>query len=278
MEPKHNIKFIIKNLVFVLAIVLFSRQAFCGDPNATSAPQKTQVQKQTQKQTAPVKTQKPAKSPLSFRPEMPLREAIDILRNSTVPPLNIVVMWKDLDENADITGDTPIGINGVSGVSLKTCINLLLMSLSAGGLADLGYTIDSGVIIIATKDSLPKKMNTRVYDISDVAAPPSMGGLMGGIGMNMGGIGMNMGGMPYGNMMPYGMMPYGTNNMLSGFNQYLNPGYPSQGYMNYGYPNQGYMNPAYPNQGYLNQGYPNQGIMPYNNFNRPSGIGMVPRF
>ena len=269
MEPKQNIQFVIKNLVFVLTIVLFSRQAFCADPNETKAAEKTQVQKQPQKQTAPVKASKPTKSPSSFRPEMPLREALDILRNSTVPPLNIVVMWKDLEENADITQDTPIGINGVSGVSLKTCINLLLMSLSSGGLADLGYTISDGVIIIATKDTLPKKLTTRVYDISDIIAPPSGTMMPGPMGM---GIGMGMG------TMPYGMMPYGMNNMLGGYNQYLNPGYQNQGYMNYGYPNQGYMNPAYPNQGYLNQGYQNQGIMPYNNFNSMSGIGMVPRF
>jgi len=260
MKPKQNMQFILIKLVFVLGIVLFNRQAFCADPNGTNAAKKTTVKKQAQKQTVPVKKPRPTKSPTSFRPEMPLREAIDILRNSTVPPLNIVVLWKDLEDNADITGDTPIGMNGLSGVSLKTCLNLLLMSLSTGGLSELGYTVDGGIIIIATRDSLPKKMITRVYDISDITAPPSMGGLMGGIGMNMGG-------------MPYGMMPFGMNNTLSGFNQYLNPGYPNQGYMNYGYPNQGYMNPAYPNQNYLNQG-----PIPYNSANAPNRLGMLPRF
>lgn len=257
MSQKHKIQFVTRNLVLIFLIVFISHQAFCADPNGTNAPEKTQGQKQTQNQTVPVTKPKPAKSPLSFMPEMPLREAIDILRNSTVPPLNIVVMWKDLDENADITGDTPIGVNGISGVSLKTHLNILLMSLSSGGLADLGYIIDDNVIIIATKDSLPKKMTTRIYDISDIVAPPAGTMMPGPMGIGMG----------------MGAMPYGMNNMLGGLNQYINPGYPNQGYMNPAYPNQGYLN-----QGYLNQNYMNQGIMPYNNMNRPSGIGMVPRF
>jgi hypothetical protein len=38
-------------------------------------------------------------------------EAIDILRNSAEPPLKIVVLWKDLSENAYVEPDTPIKID-----------------------------------------------------------------------------------------------------------------------------------------------------------------------
>jgi len=99
-------------------------------------------------------------------------EAIDILRNSTDPPFKIVVMWKDLSENAYVEPDTPIKIDGVSGVRLRTALELLLMAVSSG-FAKLDYVVKDGVIIIATKDSLPARMRTRVYDISDLLAPPA---------------------------------------------------------------------------------------------------------
>lgn len=64
--------------------------------------------------------------PSSFKPDMPLEQAIDILRNSTAPPLNIVVLWRNLEENADIYRDAPIGMDGVSRVPLRTHLKHLL--------------------------------------------------------------------------------------------------------------------------------------------------------
>jgi len=141
--------------------------------------------------------------PSSFTPDMTFEEAINILRNSTVPKLNIAVLWKDLEENADIYRDTPIGIDGVSKVRLRTHLKLLLMSVSAGSAEKLGYVVEDGVIIIATQGSLPKKMKTRVYDISDLVSAPANFRLMPGLGMPFG-----YGQMPYGGMMPYGGTGY----------------------------------------------------------------------
>ena len=70
--------------------------------------------------------------PSTFKRDMPFSEAIDILRNSTSPKLNIVVLWKDLEENADIYTDTPIGIDGVTGVSLNRHLKSLLDGVSGG--------------------------------------------------------------------------------------------------------------------------------------------------
>lgn len=240
---------IIRNLFFILVIAILTRQSFCTDspvarreplgrtkslmvvrkaknktdnqPRQSASSAGAQATKQPAKKIVPPKITNPAVSPSSFRPEMPLREAIDILRNITIPPLNIVVFWKDLDKNADITPDTPIGIDGVSGVTLKTQLNILLMSLSSGSLAKIGYTVVDNVIVIATKDSLPKSVQTRYYDIADIAAPPSMAGMM-PMGM---GIGMGM--MPYGGMSPYGVV--GTLGQLT---QPGNTGYPNQNYSN----------------------------------------------
>jgi len=101
-----------------------------------------------------------------------ISSAIELLRNSTEPALNIVVLWRDLSENALIQQDTPICMDGVSGVRLRTGLELLLRAVSSSP-GDLGYVVQDGVIIVATKKSLPRKMVTRIYDIRDLAAPPA---------------------------------------------------------------------------------------------------------
>ncbi|MCP4613502.1 MAG: hypothetical protein GY845_32825 [Planctomycetes bacterium] len=133
-------------------------------------------------------------NPSSFRPDMPFSEAIDILRNSTVPRLNIVVLWKDLQENADIFRETPIGTDGLKRVPLRTHLKVLLMSVSGRAAEKLGYVVDEGVVIIATRGSLPRKMKTRIYDITDLVSAPANYRIMPGFGMPFGFGGMNFGG------------------------------------------------------------------------------------
>jgi hypothetical protein len=203
-------------LVWALVILFFTCQSFGADSKGAKTSQKPQSQKQTAKKAVIVRKINPDVNPSSFRRDMPFREAIDILRNSTIPPLNIAVMWKDLDEHADITPDTPIGIDGVSGVPLKMHLTLLLLSLSSTAEAPIGYVVEDNVIIIGTKALVSKKMVTRFYYIADVAALPSMAGMMPMMGMGM---------MPYGNM-----MPYGVGGIPGGYQQYGNPAYPNQGY------------------------------------------------
>jgi len=139
---------------------------------------------------APATPPKPStvRGPASFTPQMPFSEAIDILRNSATPPLNIIVLWRPLAD-AGVRPDTPIGIDGVAGCKVGQYLDLLLLSLSAGASAKLGYTTDGGVITIATTDTLaPPKMIARVYDISDLVAPPARYSLPTmGFGMGYGG-------------------------------------------------------------------------------------------
>ena len=134
-------------------------------------------------------------NPSSFRPDMPFSEAIDILRNSTVPRLNIVVLWKDLEENADIFRETSIGIDGLTRVPLRTHLKILLMSVSAGAAEKLGYVVDEGVIIIATRSSLPRKLVTRIYNFTDLVSAPANYRIMPGFGMPFG---FGGGPMPFG--------------------------------------------------------------------------------
>ncbi len=114
------------------------------------------------------------RSPAPLTPQTTFGEAIEILRNSTTPPLPIIVLWKPLGDSAGIYRDTPIGMEGPAGLRVGQVLDLLMLSLSAGAPAKIGYTVDKGVITISTTDLLPtSKMVVRVYDITDLAAAPA---------------------------------------------------------------------------------------------------------
>ena len=173
---------------------------------------KEQPQEQPEQKTDAVVVDKPYKpapeitrepirqishSPLSsLTPETTFGEALDILCNSVKPPLNIFVLWKDLEDNADIDRGTPIGIEPLSGITVRNHLELILASVSTMGDKPLGYVIEGGIIRIATKDSLPKLMGTRVYDITDLTAAPARFYQYGGPYTSFGG--------PYGQDRGYG--------------------------------------------------------------------------
>jgi len=104
--------------------------------------------------------------------DMPLGRAVEVLRNSVRPPLNIVVFWNDLRDNASIDQQTPVGVDIVHGVSLRKNLEILLASLSTRR-TKLDYTIINGVIVIATKDSMPKKMQLQTCYITDLSSRPA---------------------------------------------------------------------------------------------------------
>jgi len=97
-------------------------------------------------------------------PTMPFSEAIERLKNSVDPPVKMVVLWRDLLENAEIEPSTKINMDGIPGVRLGTALELLLKAVS-DGFAELGYIIKNGVITIATIESLPSNFETRIYEI-----------------------------------------------------------------------------------------------------------------
>ena len=168
-----------RNLLPALAAVAFlSAAAPAADPNTSSEPNVPSGKKPATVQTPAAPTNKPERpvrrTPASFTPQMPFSEAMDILRNCTTPPLNIVVLWKDVGDNAGVYRDTPIGIDGVPGLRVGQYLDLLVLSLSAGASAKIGYTVQEGVITIGTTGALPApKKVTRVYDVSDLVAAPA---------------------------------------------------------------------------------------------------------
>jgi hypothetical protein len=161
-----------KAIAVLAMIILLSATANADDPNK---PPLKQVKTQVAAKPTPSKPATPPKrTPASFTREMPFGEAIDILKNSTTPPLNIVVLWKEIGENAAVYRETPIGIDGVPGLRAGQYLELLLLSLSGSASTKLGYTVKDGVITVGTTGSLrPPKKVTRVYDISDLVAEPA---------------------------------------------------------------------------------------------------------
>jgi len=203
--------------VIIIITLLSVSLLFTESSGANSKKQTTRISSAKQILQIPKTTYKPLRrkttDPSTLKPEMPFSEAINILRNSTVPPLNIVVLWKDLQENAGVDRETPIGTDGLSGVPLRTHLKVLLMSISAGGYEKVGYAVDEGVIIISTQSSLPRKRVTRIYDVSDLVSEPANYRFP-GFGMPFGFGGMMGGGMFGGGMMPGGVGGYGGQGFL----------------------------------------------------------------
>ena len=109
---------------------------------------------------------------LSWYPGMPFGEAVEVLKYSVEPPLKVVVLWRDLEENANVDRATPINMDPVSGIRLGTALKLLLRSVPTGR-AKLGYIVRDGVVKIATTNALRQKPQTTVYDVSDLLSQPA---------------------------------------------------------------------------------------------------------
>ena len=134
---------------------------------------------------------------LELSRETSFSSAIDVLKNVVYPPLKIVVLWRDLYESvAIIEPTTAINMDPISAVPLGAALDSLLDAVS-GGLTDLGYVVENGIITIATIESLPSKLETRVYDVTDLLGRPANFYQMGGMGMMGGGMG-GMGGGGFG--------------------------------------------------------------------------------
>ena len=133
-------------------------------------------------------------------------DVIEQLKTAVDPPLQIQPNWKDLLENAEVEQTTPAGLDPLTGVKLRKALEVLLAGISSE-FAEISYVVDEGVIQIATVETLPQKLVTRVYDITDLVGEPAQYGGMQGMmmgrmmGMMSGGMGGMGGGMYGGGMM-----------------------------------------------------------------------------
>lgn len=98
----------------------------------------------------------------------PLAEAFEILSRSVEPPLRIVILWRDVYENANLEPTTPVEMDGLADMPLGTALDCLLDAISDPLYPEnpVEFAMDRGVIVVATRAGLPKKkMETRVYDL-----------------------------------------------------------------------------------------------------------------
>ncbi len=108
---------------------------------------------------------------LTVSEQTPFIDALDELKSSDGGKLNLTVFWRDL-ERAGIDKDTPVQVGPIEAVPLKTALKLLLNAV-AGEDGVLDYRVLDGVIVIATRPTLAKfGPETRIYDITDLSAPP----------------------------------------------------------------------------------------------------------
>ena len=104
----------------------------------------------------------------NLEPQTAFADVIEMLENSVSPPLQIQPNWKNLLEMAEIEPPTPAGMGSLHSVKVRKALEILLASVSSE-FAELNYVVDEGVILIATKDTLPDMMETRVYEIPALA-------------------------------------------------------------------------------------------------------------
>jgi hypothetical protein len=93
----------------------------------------------------------------NLNPQMPLQEAVEVLRKSVEPPLNIVVLWTDLRENSFIEPVSPINIHGMAKVKLGTIVDLLVKNLRVGDVKAT-WKIKDDVLVIGTPTTLAQSI------------------------------------------------------------------------------------------------------------------------
>ncbi len=106
-----------------------------------------------------------------IRPETGLRDALRMISSQSSPPLPILVMWGDLERNALITPDSPVGLEGFGQVPAEQALRLVLLSVQSPGMP-LRMVHDGGVVTIATGYADIEKPRAVVYPVADLISPP----------------------------------------------------------------------------------------------------------
>ncbi len=140
----------------------------------------------------------------SIQSSTPFREALERIRTCMNPPLPLMINWTDIQNNAFIGQDQPVGIDGLQNISLGQVLELLLNAVD-GGKGQLAYATRGQILVIASKRSLGDSLNLRVYNLSELTSPRSTG-----YGMN------SMGSMMGSNYGMSGSMTNNIGNMFSG--------------------------------------------------------------
>lgn len=128
----------------------------------------------TKKAIQPLAARLQAKVDLSsLTPETTLSEAIDIIRRSVEPQLPIVVIWNDLNANAMIGQDSPIGVKGIRQIRVLDMLRTIAQSLSAISTSRVVVVPQQEVITISSEAMANSRYQGMVYPVTDIISTPA---------------------------------------------------------------------------------------------------------
>jgi hypothetical protein len=89
----------------------------------------------------------------ALNPQTPLKDAVELLKKSVDPPLNIVVLWKDVQTNLSTDPASPSNFEGSPRIRLGTALDLLVKGLYDGSATGM-WRIKDDTIVIGTAATL----------------------------------------------------------------------------------------------------------------------------
>lgn len=104
--------------------------------------------------------------------ETTFEEALKTLSASVRPRVPFVILWSDLETNALIDKDTPIGAGGFGVMKLKYALKLILHCVSRTAQMKLHLAMEGGVVTIGTQRGLLQKSSVQSYSVEDIVSAP----------------------------------------------------------------------------------------------------------
>lgn len=107
-----------------------------------------------------------------INPDTTFQEALAIICGPRSGRLPILVMWNDLERNAFVEKDTPVGVEISGPMRAGQALDLVLHSVARSGVR-LRVFPEGGVLTIATEHAQINRRQTKVYAVGDLLGPRS---------------------------------------------------------------------------------------------------------
>jgi hypothetical protein len=137
--------------------------------------QPSKIEKKPAAKAQQINMQRLLKTPVDvslLTSDTPLDEALDILTGAVEPHLPLIVLWSDLQANAMIDKDTPIGIDVPDRLTVRQVLDSILRSMGSVGIK-LVLVTEGNVLTLGTEQTLLKDRKTEAYSIEDLLHAPS---------------------------------------------------------------------------------------------------------
>lgn len=107
---------------------------------------------------------------IAFEPGTSLSDAIDRIRRDS--GMNVFVNWPALQQYG-ITREHEVELPRMAEVTWRKVTDLILQQVTAslGGVTQIDWGLEDGVLTISTQEDLSRTLTVRVYDIGDLLMP-----------------------------------------------------------------------------------------------------------